>query len=62
MFFQHEKVRKNVKLSEIIVTFIEMMRKKNNKNNVIDANSIFEYFFDSWLNGFRILCVKINKD
>jgi len=39
-----------------------MMRKKNIKNTTIDANAIFEYFYNSWLYGFRILCDNINKD
>ncbi len=39
-----------------------MMRKKNIKNTTIDSNSIFEYFFNSWLYGFRILSDNINKD
>lgn len=39
-----------------------MMRKKNIKNTTIDPSEVFEYFFNSWLYGFRILADNIQKD
>jgi len=43
------------------LTFMAMMRKKEKSSMTLDFNDIFEYFFNSWLYGFRILADVIQK-
>jgi len=43
-------------------SFMAMMRKKCVNKTYLDFNEIFEYFYNSWLSGFRVLSDMVNKD
>jgi hypothetical protein len=62
MFLVHMKLEKNVNIICELVTFMAMMRKKNINNTTIDPSEVFEYLFNSWIYGFRILSDNITRD